>query len=514
MSPLSWPSRIEEDARAYRSKYAGVAASDEPTGLVESGGSGIGGGGGGGSQDDEDDFLDEVNFYLDTHAERQRLAAELPEGGRGIVGVLAQLWIIVELGLPICVEKFSSFFPATVLLGVLGRLPQDPSGEGGEVGSVAPGDAIAGAGMGFMFGNVTGVSVVIGFALGLPPLISQAYGAQNYGRCGDLLQTQLCIHLLVIAPCVALVWLYAEPILIGLGQPEKIAALAAEFLWWRLPALPCLCVWECLGNHLKAQRVVRPTMAAMVATNLVILALLPWIILAPTADGADGEASQEGQRGSSMLRQGSGLGLGFKGGPMALTLANLGQALFVCLAARACGRPETWPLWSVKRALTGWGEMVAVSLPSAFMMFGEWWAWETTLFLAGLLCPTSQATQAQAAPGLPAGAEGGNATAWLKQNGSTNPAADGFLGDVLEVKAGEPPPCAPCVELEVFPIVSNTMVLFFFLHMGYSVGAGAHVGNLVGAGQPALARLAAHCCLGLVGAISGAPLFEFVAYRG
>lgn len=47
---------------------------------------------------------------------------------------------------------------------------------------------------------MTGISIVIGFALGLPPLVAQAYGAQNYIRCGELLQRTIMIHLLLIVP--------------------------------------------------------------------------------------------------------------------------------------------------------------------------------------------------------------------------------------------------------------------------------------------------------------------------
>lgn len=50
------------------------------------------------------------------------------------------------------------------------------------------------------FGNVTGISLIVGFALGLPPLVAQAYGAENYLRCGELLQRQLLIHVTVVLP--------------------------------------------------------------------------------------------------------------------------------------------------------------------------------------------------------------------------------------------------------------------------------------------------------------------------
>ena len=97
--------------------------------------------------------------------------------------IIEQLWIIVKLGLPNNVEKFSSFLPPFLMLMFMGRLGPDE---------------IAGAGMGFMFGNVSGISMIVGFGLGLPPLASQAFGARNYQRVSELLQRQMLLHLLLV----------------------------------------------------------------------------------------------------------------------------------------------------------------------------------------------------------------------------------------------------------------------------------------------------------------------------
>jgi len=49
-----------------------------------------------------------------------------------------QLVIIIKFGLPNCIENLSSFMPGFILLILMGQLGPDE---------------IAGAGMGFMFGN-------------------------------------------------------------------------------------------------------------------------------------------------------------------------------------------------------------------------------------------------------------------------------------------------------------------------------------------------------------------------
>ena len=87
--------------------------------------------------------------------------------------------------------------------------------------------------MGFMFGNVTGISFLVGFGLGFIPLASQAYGAGNMRRVGDLLQRQLMIHFLLVCIPIAVVWSKTEAILLYVHS-------------FALGACVCLCVCVCV----------------------------------------------------------------------------------------------------------------------------------------------------------------------------------------------------------------------------------------------------------------------------
>jgi hypothetical protein len=64
------------------------------------------------------------------------------------------------------------------------------------VGPLGP-EAVATAGMGSFWVNVTGVSMVVGFGIGMVPLASQAYGAGNYARVRVLLLLLRRRHFLV-----------------------------------------------------------------------------------------------------------------------------------------------------------------------------------------------------------------------------------------------------------------------------------------------------------------------------
>ena len=64
---------------------------------------------------------------------------------------------IVPLGWPNSLNMFAQFFPGFIMLMFL-----------------SDADELAAAGLAFMFGNVTGVSVIVGFSTGLSPLTAQA----------------------------------------------------------------------------------------------------------------------------------------------------------------------------------------------------------------------------------------------------------------------------------------------------------------------------------------------------
>jgi MATE family multidrug resistance protein len=295
-------------------------------------------------------------------------------------------------------------------------------------------DHVGAAGMGFMFCNVMGYSLIIGSGAGVQPLVSQAFGANNLVRCGDLLQRQFAIHAVMLV-FIAAVWLNAEPILLLLRQPSGIAALAAQFIMWRIAALPALALTEDLRCFLIAQRVPRLPMLASVASNVANIA--GFAVLIPR--------------------------LGFIGAPLAYTLANILQAsvLLVCVRG-ALPNADAWPRWSLHAAFSGWTELLKLALPGGFLMLCEWWAWETNLFFAGLLC------------------------------------VDAVSG---------------CVQLDVYPIVANTMVFGFMPNFGFSQAAGAMIGNALGANQPMKARHISHLALLIAAIIGGTIGFVLFLFR-
>mmetsp|Transcript_41208 Transcript_41208/g.116643 ORF Transcript_41208/g.116643 Transcript_41208/m.116643 type:complete len:494 (-) Transcript_41208:316-1797(-) len=331
----------------------------------------------------------------------------------------SELLEVLCMGFPIAVNVILPALPGLAMLHFVRSSP----------------DHIAAAGTGFMFSNVIGLSLIMGFGSGCSPLVAQACGAGNFTRCGDLLQQQLAINAVLVA-VIAAVWWNTERILLAFGQPPVIAALAGEFVLWRLPALPALALREDLLNYLVTLGVVKLPMLTGAAASFVCIAGFATLI--PM--------------------------YGFVGSALSLTLANLLQAsLLLALARRSLPTDSAWPRWSARTAMSNWGELLRLALPTGFFMLSEWWGWEMNLFFAGLLCGKDS--------------QGG------------------------------------CTELDTFPIVANTMALCFMPNFGFSIAAAILIGNALGANRPERARRLARVCVAIAVAFGVALAATLVSLR-
>mmetsp|Transcript_107724 Transcript_107724/g.310149 ORF Transcript_107724/g.310149 Transcript_107724/m.310149 type:complete len:573 (+) Transcript_107724:112-1830(+) len=326
---------------------------------------------------------------------------------------------ILRWGWPNSVGAIMEFFPGFIMLMFMGSDEVE----------------LAAAGMGFMFANLTGVAFIIGFGAGAAPLVSQAVGAGNWPRCGDVLQRQLAIHGIAFL-ITAMIWWNTESILVAMKQPATIARLSARFVWWRLPGIPGQALNQDLKVYLQAMNVtMTPMLISLVASGATIAGFAPLIAR-----------------------------FGFVGASLSISMgANL-QGLLMYVATR-CVLPqaEAWPVWSFRTAFQGWGEILRLSLPGGALMLAEWWGWEINLFFAGLLC----------------------------EDGAEN-----------------------CVELDVFPLLSTTMVLGFMCHFGFAIAAGNLIGNSLGAGDHESARRMSFVELALAVVLAGAVSGTLMAVRG
>lgn len=226
-------------------------------------------------------------------------------------------------------------------------------------------DHIAGALLGKMYSNITGLSIGIGIALGVSTFASQNHGRGEDSQNGQVLRQ--CAKAMALAyvffsvPAAAL----SSPLLGALRQPPGVLAPCQSFSLVQVIGLPAAWASNALGTVLVSQGVVSPNVICDSAAAVANLLLTGFFLRFCDT--------------------------GYIGAAWATTLSNWIQLslylLYVVLwrkqgtvwrvepAAEGCVRPRQMSLLSYVKA----------SLPSAFSLWAEWWAAEIQAVFAGLL---------------------------------------------------------------------------------------------------------------------------------
>lgn len=187
----------------------------------------------------------------------------------------------------------------------------------------------------------------------------QAFGAKQYHKLGEIVQRALLLNTAACIP-IGILWLYAERVLLALGQQEEIAITTAKFLGglfvgllgsaWRVP----------LVRYLAAQNVVRPV-AVCAAITVLCHAAVTYVLVFP-------------------------LGFGLMGAAYAFSFTQVFYlALLFGYIMCSTIRETTWSSWSWRATFSDLGLHLALALPSMVMVCLECWSYEVALFLAGLL---------------------------------------------------------------------------------------------------------------------------------
>ena len=77
-------------------------------------------------------------------------------------------------------------------------------------------ELVAGSGIGNMWMNMTGLSIVIGLNGALETLTSQAFGAKNLDLCGVYLNRSRFVMIMFFIP-ITLLWFQTERVLVYIG---------------------------------------------------------------------------------------------------------------------------------------------------------------------------------------------------------------------------------------------------------------------------------------------------------
>jgi len=172
-----------------------------------------------------------------TEAEAPRLLGELRE--------------LLRLAVPVAAAQAGLALMGLVDTAVVGRL----------------GAAALGA-VGLANGIFFAIAVIgIGTVMGLDPLISQAFGAQDRPR-GRTLMWQGAWLALVVSAALAIPLAFAPHLIDAAGIEPEVARGGKQFLWARLPGLFPLLLFAALRAYLQAAAVVWPLVVSTILANV------------------------------------------------------------------------------------------------------------------------------------------------------------------------------------------------------------------------------------------------------
>ncbi|KND02745.1 MATE efflux family protein [Spizellomyces punctatus DAOM BR117] len=215
-----------------------------------------------------------------------------------------------------------------------------------------------------MFVMVTGWVMALGSTPALDTLCSQSWtGAEDRHEVGIHLQRALMILSLMYIP-IALLWFFAEPVLLALGQEPELSRMSALFMRWLILGAPGYIYFEAIKKYLQAQGIMHAsTLVLMIASPLNLLYLY---LLVPK--------------------------LGFIGGAIAICITYWSMLILLIGYAVLINGSEGWGGWS-RKSLQQWGTFLKLAIAGILMVGSEWIAFEIVAILAGWLGTVPLAAQ-------------------------------------------------------------------------------------------------------------------------
>ncbi|KIW81899.1 hypothetical protein Z517_04925 [Fonsecaea pedrosoi CBS 271.37] len=218
-----------------------------------------------------------------------------------------------------------------------------------------------------MSANITGYAIYQGLATSLDTLCAQAYGSGRKKLVG--LQMQRMIYFLwTITIPIAIIWLFADKILLALVPEPEVAKLAGLYLKVVLFGAPGYAAFESGKRFVQAQ--------GLFSASLYVLlfcapfnAFMNWLFVWK-------------------------LEMGFVGAPIAVAVTDnlLPLGLFIYVRFFSKTGMSCWNGFT-KKALQNWGPMVKLALPGVVMIEAEVLAFEILTFAASYFGTTVLAAQ-------------------------------------------------------------------------------------------------------------------------
>lgn len=200
--------------------------------------------------------------------------------------------------------------------------------------------------------------VMLGMGSAVETLCGQAYGAHKYETLGIYLQRSTILLMLSGIP-IMVAYLFAKPILILLGESEKVASAAALFVYGLIPQIFAYAANFPIQKFLQAQSIVNPS-AYIAAATLVLHLLLTWIVLYVFKWGLFG--------GALVLS-------------ISWWIVAIAQFVYILWSDKC---KKTWNGFS-SQAFSGLWDFFKLSAASSVMLCLETWYFQILVLVAGLL---------------------------------------------------------------------------------------------------------------------------------
>ena len=261
--------------------------------------------------------------------------------------------VFCKITVPSICTNVLAFLTGTINAVIAGRM-NDPS-------------KLAAVGLANVCHAVMVLSLMIGLNCAQETLTSQAFGAGNIRLCGIYLNRGRFILIAFFIPLALIPAIFAEDILLAIGQDSDVARLTHTQIWYGLPAIFCYAHYDLYKRWLACMRITLVPMIAMIVATLLHLPLCLLFINVFDMD-----------------IRGLGLASSVKDFVLLTTVMLYGNCSKDIRPALSMPDRETF---------RGWGEYLKVSLPSTAMICAEWWSFETLTVIAGILGVNQQASQ-------------------------------------------------------------------------------------------------------------------------
>ncbi|KAG8714394.1 hypothetical protein FRC09_017682 [Ceratobasidium sp. 395] len=271
---------------------------------------------------------------------------------------LEEAWVLLRYAIPITCTNLIEYSLAITSIVTVGRLSTE---------------MLAGASLGIMMADITGFSIIQGFAYALDSLLPAAWTSANPSHVGLWTQRMLVLMAFLLmftaVKPISVVWLNIEHVFLHLRQDPQVASLAAVYLRFSIPQLLAYAFNVVIRRYFQAQ-------------GLLHVPSFITLIVAPINVGLN----------YALVWGPEPIGIGFIGAPVATSISVMFMSALYLVYAVFFTSHKAWHQISIQ-SLRSLPKLLGLALTGVGQSVAEGWYWESIGLEASLLGPMALATQ-------------------------------------------------------------------------------------------------------------------------